>query len=327
MSSAPDSPAPPHTASFEPLSYDDGDVILRAGAVEFKVHSFMLRQASPFFRTMFSLPQPTAAVNEPLTPVIIMSEEPEVIDKLLRWIYPLRYRPTVTSILEAKALSAAAEKLEIPCAIQPILDSLTHLLAKEPNPLRAWALAVIFKHDAAKLDAAVRFIRVTPNTLLPRVVDLDTISALQYADLLHCRQEAHMKARAATAYEYTSWWGCKKCCKDANDIRMRTGRDDDKIPEWFCLYRERIADRNPLVDDVSSDSLFDACIASSSCVSCKAWYEILGASYRPATQIRRKLDSVNEWIVRKCPTFVKSFFEISLTLRCLLENACTRPSS
>ena len=300
MSDASNLPAAPAEVPFEPLSYEDGDVILRTGSVEFKVHSFMLRQASSFFRTIFSLPQPIPAVNEPSTPVIIMSEEAEVVDKLLRWMYPLRYRPTVTSIVEAKALSSAAEKLDISCAIQPILDSLTHLLAKETNPLRAWALAVIFKHDAAKLDAAVRFIKITPNTLLPRVIDLDAISALQYADLLHCRQEAHVKARAATAYEYTGWWGCKKCCRDANDIRMRTGRDDDKIPEWFCLYRERIADRNPLVDDVSSDSLFDACIASSSCPSCKIWYESLGASYRPATQIRRKLDAVNEWIARKC---------------------------
>lgn len=100
------------------------------------------------------------------------------------------------------------------------------------------------------------------------------------------------------SYEYTSWWGCKKCCKDANDLRMRHGRDDIQ-PEWYNLYRERIADKNPLVDDVSSDGIFDACIASSNCATCKTWYESLGASYRPATHIRRKLDLVGEWIVRK----------------------------
>lgn len=284
------------TLLLDPLSFDDGDVILRAGVVDFKVHSFMLRQASPFFRTMFALPQPPESVDE-RTPVISMAEEPEVLDKLLRWTYPLRHKPTVTSIAEATALSTAAEKLEISCAIQPILDSLTHLLARELNPLRAWALAVIFKHEDAKHEAAIRFVRVTPNTLLPRVVELDTISALQYADLLHCRQEAHLKARAAVSYEYMSWWGCKKCCRDANDVRMRTGRED-VIPEWFCLYRDRIADRNPLVDDVSSDGLFDACIANSSCAACKGWYESLGASYKPAVHIRRKLDQLNEWIDR-----------------------------
>ncbi|KAF8313218.1 hypothetical protein DL93DRAFT_2081294 [Clavulina sp. PMI_390] len=293
----------------DPLSFDDGDVVLRSGSVDFRVHSFMLRQASPFFKAMFALPQPKSpSDNESSSaadaiPTIVMHETPQVLDKLLRWIYPLRHKPTVTSIAEATALSQASEKLEIACAIQPILDSLTHLLAREPNALRAWALAVIFKHDEAKLDAAIRFVRITPNTLLPRVTELDGISALQYADLLHCRQEAHLKARTAVSYEYTSWWGCKKCCRDANDVRMRTGREDN-IPEWFELYRERIADRNPLVDDVSSDGLFDACIASSACANCKSWYESLGASSRPAVLIRRKLDQLNEWITRTSLAFL-----------------------
>lgn len=339
-------------SDFEPLSYDDGDVVLRAGDTDFRVHSFMLRQASPFFRTLFSLPQPSNSSREER--VIIMSESRDVVDKLLRWIYPLRTRPTLASVEEARALSEAADKLEIDCAIEPILLSLTSLLAAEPNALRAWALAVLFKHESAKLDAALRFIRfTTPNSAHPRVTELNTISALDYADLLACRQEAHKKAKIATAYEMGSWWGCKRCCKDASSQHKsynsytssassshvftsgstfsvsesfpplgapifpstsfgspgssspvpanppRFEREAPFVPEWYANYRERIADRNPLVDDVSSDGLFDACVASSSCANCKTWYDNLGANYRPAPFVRKKLEAVHQWVLRE----------------------------
>jgi hypothetical protein len=323
-------------SKFEPLTYDDGDVVLRAGDADFRVHSFILRLASPFFRTLFQLPQPPSSTPE--EKVITMTESKEVVDKLLRWIYPVRTKPSVSSIDEAKQLSAAADKLEIECATQPLLESLTVLLAAEPNPLRAWALAVQFKHAAAKRAAALRFIRTPPHTAPAPIAELAPISALEYAELLLCRQAAHARARAATAYELGSWWGCKKCCKAASqhsqyvlsssfgsgvggggggggggvsdagstptNAQMSSSasmiREATVVPEWFQTYRDRIADRNPLVDDVSSDGLFDACVASSSCVTCRAWYEGLGVSYRPAAYVRKKLELVEQWTLREC---------------------------
>jgi BTB/POZ domain len=64
-------------SSFVPLSFDDGDVILRAGSHSFKVHVTLLRLASPVFSSMFSLPQPPIENDsKPPVPTIEMDDDP-----------------------------------------------------------------------------------------------------------------------------------------------------------------------------------------------------------------------------------------------------------
>ncbi|KAJ7223637.1 hypothetical protein C8J57DRAFT_234728 [Mycena rebaudengoi] len=69
--------------------FDDqsnGDVILRSSDnVDFHVHRVVLSLASPFFKTMFCLPQPK---DEPEVPVISTQESCLVLDRALRFWYP-----------------------------------------------------------------------------------------------------------------------------------------------------------------------------------------------------------------------------------------------
>ncbi|KAF9517598.1 hypothetical protein BS47DRAFT_1359401 [Hydnum rufescens UP504] len=124
---------------LSPLSYDDGDVILRAGDTDFKVHMLLLRLSSPFFKSMFSLPQPKLENRE--IPVVPIEGDPAYLDFVLRSIYPGK-RPLPTSIEEALKILEIADKFEVECIVEGVRASLGQLLAAEPNPLCSWAIAV-----------------------------------------------------------------------------------------------------------------------------------------------------------------------------------------
>jgi BTB/POZ domain len=171
-----DSPHP--NPPLSPLSYDDGDVILRAGNTDFKVHIFLLRLSSPFFKSMFSLPQPKLGNSE--IPVIPMDEDATHLDFVLRTIYPGK-RPQATSIEQAQQIFEIADKLEVECVFEAVRISLTQLLAAEPDPLRSWAIAVRYGLEEARRDAAGRF---HPDRFGTLPEDLAYVNALQYARLL-----------------------------------------------------------------------------------------------------------------------------------------------
>ncbi|KAF9508674.1 hypothetical protein BS47DRAFT_1350143, partial [Hydnum rufescens UP504] len=160
---------------LSPLSYDDGDVILRAGDTDFKVHMFLLRLSSPFFKSMFSLPQPKLGSSE--IPVIPMDEDATHLDFVLRTIYPGK-RPQATSIEQAQQIFEIADKLEIECVIEAVRVSLTQLLAAEPNPLRSWAVATRYGLEDARRDAVARF---APGRITSLPEELAYLNALQYA--------------------------------------------------------------------------------------------------------------------------------------------------
>lgn len=80
---------PSKTASA-PFDEDEGDIILRtADGVDFHVYKPILSVASPFFKGMFTLKQPTAGeVSGANRAVVDVSEESVVLDAILRWCYP-----------------------------------------------------------------------------------------------------------------------------------------------------------------------------------------------------------------------------------------------
>ena len=162
-----------------PLSYDDGDVILRAGNTDFQVYIWLLSLASPFFKTMFSLPQ--SGVKGPI-PIIPMHEEAASIDFILRCIYPVK-RPVIASIEEATKLLDLADKLDAESVLSSIQDSLTRLLALEPDPLRSWAIATRYGLGEARSAAIQRYKQGYRDVFWPPA-ELVHVNALQYFNLL-----------------------------------------------------------------------------------------------------------------------------------------------
>ena len=106
---------------------DDGDVILRAGMLsglrhDFRVHKLILCLASPVFKDMFTFPQPpdqTQSEGHQL-PVADIPEPPEVVDTILRFIYPGVEPPIVPDLSIISALLSAADKYDL-TSMTPIL--------------------------------------------------------------------------------------------------------------------------------------------------------------------------------------------------------------
>lgn len=85
----------------EEFWYDDGNIILIARGIEFRVYRGLLVENSPVFSDMFSLPQPPVASSSAAAPAdnncsaVHLSDSPEDIRHMLRMFMPrsnMRYR-------------------------------------------------------------------------------------------------------------------------------------------------------------------------------------------------------------------------------------------
>ena len=144
----------------------DGDIVLRAGTEpdskhDFRVHKFILSLASPVFKDMFTLPQPSdQTLNEHQLLVVDVSDPPEVLDVIIRLIYPGVEPPKIT---EQKTLSASlltADKYSITSIYPTLRENLKTFL---PNhSLWVYIIACRFgfleeKKQAAKLTSSESF--------------------------------------------------------------------------------------------------------------------------------------------------------------------------
>ena len=71
----------------EEFWFSDGNVILLARDVKFRIYSGLLANRSPVFQDMFSLPQPAASSDSPC-PTVEMTDSPEDLRHILRVFMP-----------------------------------------------------------------------------------------------------------------------------------------------------------------------------------------------------------------------------------------------
>ncbi|KAJ7658137.1 hypothetical protein DFH06DRAFT_1090237 [Mycena polygramma] len=120
-----------------PFSEEGADTILRTSdGVDFHVYRRVLSLASPFFRDMFSVPQPE---TEPNVPVIPVAESSHLLDRALRVFYP------GAEMVEADGLDQLAQILEVVSKydIQFVAPSLRYHLEKylDTEPLIVYTVA------------------------------------------------------------------------------------------------------------------------------------------------------------------------------------------
>jgi hypothetical protein len=198
----------------------DGDIILRTPTRDFRVHKLVLSLASPIFRDMFSIPQPTPVVRGADIGVVDVTDPPEALDLILRFIYPLP-PPNVDSLDLLVEGLVVADKYDIDGARAELRLRLAKFMKE--NPLRVYAIASRFGFEEEAEAAS----SLTTGTYLPALVDLPdelkNITATAYHRLVRLHEKYRDEVEDAidgVLFEP----GCSDCklTKVLAESRMRT---------------------------------------------------------------------------------------------------------
>jgi BTB/POZ domain-containing protein len=99
----------PATSPLKPPDVSDANFVIRSSDfVNFRVHKAVFAVASPFFKDLLSLPQPSDIETVDGLPVVPLSEDSELMCTLVSILYPLR---PVTPASYEKVLSLLATRL------------------------------------------------------------------------------------------------------------------------------------------------------------------------------------------------------------------------
>ncbi|ETW78694.1 hypothetical protein HETIRDRAFT_324478 [Heterobasidion irregulare TC 32-1] len=237
-----------------PFDDADADIILRSSdGFRFHVYKVILSKASPFFRDMFSIPQPksdtasTATSIEQALHVIPVSEDKSTLASLLKLCYPLEEYPVFT-IPEVLLLAAAAKKYDMDRAYQASSQFFARSPALAAYPATAYGIAC--KHHLEE-EA-----RIAALQCLNRPMSLEDLSTeMQEVDgrALYCLWQYHRKCadKASSLATEFSWierrsdeiWNWAKantenCRCDKKTVRVANG-EDWLAREWWTSYMER----------------------------------------------------------------------------------------
>jgi hypothetical protein len=127
--------------TFSPPTFDvpNANIILRSSdLVDFRVHQSVLAMASPFFKDLLSLPQPSDGETFDGLPVVQSSEDSELLNSLVSMLYPVH--PV------------------IPKSYEKVLYSLVTFSAVVPNPCYKvlYLLAACQKYDMVPVQSLIR---------------------------------------------------------------------------------------------------------------------------------------------------------------------------
>ncbi|PCH36289.1 hypothetical protein WOLCODRAFT_140320 [Wolfiporia cocos MD-104 SS10] len=175
-----DQPSGPETrTAHHPFDDRNADVILHSSdGVDFYVYRTILILASPFFRSMFSLPQ--SEISEPCQ-VVPVTEDSRTIESLLRICYPIK-DPVIDDARHALAVFGAANKYEMEVATIFMSKAMSTIVELEPLLIYAVACKNGYEELAGQ---AARQVVVRGNAYLPEVEEM---SAGCYHRLLKLKQ-------------------------------------------------------------------------------------------------------------------------------------------
>jgi len=143
----------------DPFTTEDGDVILCVGPDDtFRVHKLVLSLASPVFKGLFQTAQPDQPDrSQGDLPTIPITDPPESVDLLLRFIYPGVVPPVVTDPTTLSALLTIADKYCIQTILPIVKERLVNKEVLEKDPFavymvaRRWGLTGVAKKAARGL--------------------------------------------------------------------------------------------------------------------------------------------------------------------------------
>jgi len=228
-----------------PFDHPKADIILRSSdGIDFHVFKLFLTLASPFFETMFELPQPavgTSGDSNDGLPVIIMQEDSGTLDTFLRFCYPstLAEDPSLESLTDILAILEAARKYSLDLIERKVCQALANPKLLEVEPLRCFAIArnARLKHETI---TAARYTLRQP--LIPAwFAEIELITASDLLALLTYHKRCSIAVEPLLANldwvqrHYGSSSGCDwlfpKIGQIKQDIYMRSLPPS---PECYC---------------------------------------------------------------------------------------------
>ena len=136
------------TYAAAPFDHAKADIILRSSDnVDFRVFKLFLSLASPFFETLFDIPQPVEEngdqeIKDGLA-VIPVTEDSKTLDTLLRFCYPstLVDDPNIEVLKDAMDVLEAAKKYSLDAIEKKARQAIANPKILEAEPLRCFAIA------------------------------------------------------------------------------------------------------------------------------------------------------------------------------------------
>ncbi|KAI6116755.1 hypothetical protein EDD16DRAFT_1041733 [Pisolithus croceorrhizus] len=136
------------SCAASPFDHVKADIILRSSDdVDFRVFKLFLSLASPFFETLFDLPQPPEEMNTDVEikgglPVIPVSEDSKTLDPLLRFCYPctLAEDPVLEDFGDVVNVLEASKKYSLDAIESTVCKFLFNSKILEANSLRCFAI-------------------------------------------------------------------------------------------------------------------------------------------------------------------------------------------
>ena len=236
------------TPSSEPIfSSPDADIILRSDdsrPTDFRVHRCILRAGSPFFHTMFSLPQPALPQPEcdsdERLSVLDVAEPAAVLDPLLRFLYPVP-DPEVSTLDALVLVMVAASKYDMAAVMDRLRVLLVSPAFLETASVRVFAIASRFDLEEEAKLASKYTLRVHVLDA-PLCEDLRHISAYSYHRLLDLHRRRGDAARQAL------------CVSDGLRCAQCNGSQYNAVapPKWWGEFAARAGEelRNRPTSDV-----------------------------------------------------------------------------
>lgn len=239
----------------------DADIILRsdeARPVDFRVHRCILGAGSPFFHTMFSLPQPECAADDGV-PVLDVAEPSAILHPLLRFLYPVP-DPEVPTLDALVPLMCTAAKYDM----TSVMDRLRALLVApaflETAPVRVFAIASRFDLEEEAKIASKHTLRVRVIDV-PLCEDLRHISAYSYHRLFELHRRRGDSARQAL------------CAPEELRCMQCNGSQYNAMapPKWWAEFAARAGEElrcRPTTDVIFSLKFLMQCAHASGCPRC-----------------------------------------------------------
>ncbi|KAH7890891.1 hypothetical protein F5I97DRAFT_1923379 [Phlebopus sp. FC_14] len=181
------------TDAASPFNHPKADIILRSSDnIDFRIFKLFLSLASPFFESLFELPQPDDTGDQETKDgliVIPVTENSTTLDTLLRFCYPctLAEDPCLDQLNDILDVLEAAQKYSLHAIERKVAQAICNPKVLEAEPLRCFAIARRGKLENEALLAAKYTLR---QPLIPAwFKEIELITATDLLQLLTYHQK------------------------------------------------------------------------------------------------------------------------------------------